>query len=43
MVRLPTRTRTLSFLETTSGLMSGNTRLFQHQMLKSVISMTRGT
>ena len=36
------RTRTRSFLRTTSGSMPGNTRLFQVHRLKSVISATFG-
>ncbi|CAM4126121.1 hypothetical protein ACAN107058_22955 [Paracidovorax anthurii] len=42
MVRLPTRSRTRSPRPATMGSMPGKTRLFHDQMLKSVISFTRG-
>lgn len=42
IVRLPTRMRTRSFCLATSGVIAGNTRLLKVQMLKSVISLTRG-
>ncbi|MDT4881128.1 hypothetical protein FQZ97_1169530 [compost metagenome] len=42
MVRLPMRTRTRSPSRATSGLMPGNTRLFQAQMFCSSMVLTCG-
>ncbi|MCY1537855.1 hypothetical protein D9M68_733670 [compost metagenome] len=42
MVRLPMRMRTRSFRRTFRLSMAGNTRLFQHQMLKSVMVLIFG-
>ena len=43
MVRLPTRSRTLSPCRTTIGSMPGKTRLLNPQRLKSVMVLTLGT